>query len=42
MKWNVFNIYRCTVRCGIYILFIHQHLHFLLIFDKFNFTLEYT
>jgi hypothetical protein len=34
--------YLCTVHYGIYILFIHQQMHFLLNLEKFNFTLEYT
>jgi len=34
--------YRWTVFYGIYILFIHQQLHFSLNLEKFNFTLEYT
>ena len=36
------NFYRCTMHYGIYILVIHQQLHFLLNLEKFNFTLEWT
>jgi len=32
--------YRSTVHYGLYILFIHQQLYFLLKLEKFNFTLE--
>jgi len=31
-----------TFETGIYVLFIHQQLHFLLNLEKFKFTLEYT
>jgi len=36
------NFYHCTMHYGIYILLIHQQLHFLLNLKKFKFTLEYT
>ena len=34
--------YCCTVHCGIYILFTHQQIHFLLNLEKFKFTWKYT
>jgi hypothetical protein len=36
------NFYCCTVQYGIYMLFIHQQMHFLLNLEKFKLTLEYT
>ena len=36
------SLYRCTVHYGIYILFIHQQMHFLLNLQKFKFILKYT
>ena len=39
---HVVVYYCCTVHYGIYMLFIHQQLHFLLNLEKLNFTLEYT
>ena len=38
--WYIF--YSCTVHYGIYILFTHQQMHFLLNLEKFKFTLRYT
>jgi len=32
------DFYCCTVRYGIYILFTHQQMHFLLNLEKFKFT----
>ena len=42
MNIKVLIFYRCTVHYGVYKLFIHQQLYFLLNLEKFNFTLEYT
>ena len=36
------NFHCCTVHYGIYILFIHQQMHFLLNLEKFKFTWKYT
>jgi hypothetical protein len=42
MKHAFYNIYRCTVRYGIYILFTHQQMHFSLNLEKFKFVWKYT
>ena len=38
MKYIIGNVYCCTVHYGIYILFTHQQIHFLLNLKKFKFT----
>ena len=37
-KEQSYNFYCCTVQYGIYILFTHQQMHFLLNLEKFKFT----
>ena len=41
-KYKAVQFYCCAVHCGIYILFIHQQMHFLLNLEKFKFTLKCT
>ena len=41
-KEAIGNFYRYTVHYGIYILFTHQQMHFLLKLEKFKFTWKYT
>ena len=36
LKYLADSFYRCTVHCGIYVLYTHQYMHYLLNLEKFK------